>query len=45
MKATVKEWIEKAEEDFHILERESRVRKNPPTTESVSTLSNVSKSS
>ena len=29
MNATVKEWIEKAEEDFHILERESRVRKNP----------------
>lgn len=29
MNATVKEWVEKAEEDFHIMERESRVRKNP----------------
>ncbi len=29
MNATVREWVEKAEEDFHVLERESRVRKNP----------------
>ncbi len=29
MRPTVAEWVAKAEEDFAILERESRVRKNP----------------
>jgi len=29
MNATVKEWVQKAEEDFNIVERESRVRKHP----------------
>ncbi len=29
MKPTTKEWAEKAEEDFAIMEREARARKNP----------------
>ena len=29
MTGTVREWIEKAEEDFHVAQREHRARKNP----------------
>lgn len=29
MNATIQEWIDKADEDFRVMERESRVRKNP----------------